>query len=86
MASSAGKRLRERQKMERSQAKAERRAAREAAEAAATDEEDQLPHRSEAELVADLQDLQQTFEAGTIDAEEFEERRSALTAEFNRLA
>jgi hypothetical protein len=84
MSSSVGKRLRERQKQEKLQAKAERRAAREADQESAPDDGDG-PARTEAELVADLQELQRAFEADEITIDEFDERREALTAEFGRL-
>lgn len=83
MASSVGKRQRERQKLEQAQAKAERKAARRAADA-----EPALgpSSRSEAELIDDLQALHQALEAGKVSPEEFEERREGIRAQLERLA
>ena len=81
MAGSVGKRQREQLKLERARAKAERKAARQAAEAV----EPKVAHRSESELIADLSTLQRTFEAGEISAEEFEHRREGLQAQFGQL-
>jgi hypothetical protein len=83
MTNSVGKRQRERQKLEQAQAKAERRAARRAAGA-------EPPvggsHRSEAELIEDLAALHRVLEAGEVSPEEFEERRSHIQAQLERLA
>jgi len=82
MASTAGKRLRERQKVEKAQAKAERKAARQAAQA---DEVDISSQRSESELMEDLANLQRAFEAGDVSAEDFATRREQLQAQFEQL-
>ncbi len=83
MASSAGKRERERQKLEKAHAKAERKAAR---QAAGSQIEDSSPVRSESELMEDLGALHRAFEAGKITPEDFEEGRERLQAEFERLS
>jgi hypothetical protein len=83
MASSAGKRERERQKVEKARAKAERKAARQAADA---QPEEVSPSRSESEFIGDLGALHRAFEAGEVSLEDFEERRDRLQAEFGRLS
>jgi hypothetical protein len=83
MPSSAGKRERERQKLEKAQAKAERRAAQRAVE---PDPDDGSHPRSESELIEDLAALQRAFEAGEVSQEDFDERRGRLQAEFGRLS
>lgn len=83
MSASLGKRERERMKLEKAQAKAERRAIRQVEEAAPRAD---TPKRSEAELVADLGALQRALEAGEVSQEEFEERRDRLQAEFAELS
>jgi hypothetical protein len=82
MASSLGKRQRERQKLEKAQAKAERKAARQAAQVEQVDVSSQ---RSESELMEDLGNLQQAFEAGQISAEDFADRREQIQAQFEQL-
>jgi hypothetical protein len=82
MASSAGKRERERQKLEKAKVKAERKAARQASDAQS---EDGSSSRTESELIEDLGDLQRAFETGTLSLEDFEERRDRLQAEFEQL-
>ncbi len=85
MSSSIGKRERERQKLEKAKAKAERKAARREADAD-SEVEDPSPLRSEGELIEDLGALHRAFEAGELTPEEFEERRTSLHAEFERLS
>ena len=83
MASSAGKRLRERQKLERAQAKAERKAAR----VASVDEQVEVSsHRSESELIDDLSALHHAFEAGDVSQQDFEDRRDQIRAELERFS
>ena len=82
MASSAGKRERERQRLEKTRAKADRKAARQATDT----ESGESSSRSESELVEDLGALHRAFEAGEISLEEFGERRERLQAEFGDLA
>ncbi|HET9732187.1 MAG TPA: hypothetical protein VFP54_05880 [Acidimicrobiales bacterium] len=83
MASSVGKRQRERQKLERAQAKAERKAARNTDDGEPTVV---LSNRSEAELIEDLGALHRALEAGQVSLEEFEERRDGIQAQFERLS
>lgn len=83
MGSSAGKYQRERQRRERAQAKAERKVAR---QATGVEEIDGHSPRSETELIDDLGSLQRTFEAGTISADDFEERRDRIRAQLERLS
>jgi hypothetical protein len=83
MPSSAGKRQRERQKLEKAQAKAERRAAQRSADSGP---EEDLHPRSESELIEDLGTLQRAFEAGEVSQEDFDERRDRLQVEFGRLS
>ncbi len=84
MSSSIGKRQRERQKLERAQVKAERRAVRQAAGAEATDPATLSP-RGEPELIDDLRVLQQAFEDGEMSPEDFEVRRDRIRAELECL-
>jgi hypothetical protein len=72
MATSVQKRQREQQKLEKAQAKAARKV--EPLENAA--------HRSEAELIEDLEALHRAFEAGNVSPEDFEEHRDRLQAQF----
>jgi hypothetical protein len=81
MASSAGKRERERQKLEKNKAKADRKAARRATET----ESGETSSRSEPELIEELSALHRAFEAGEVSLEEFGERRERLQAEFGDL-
>lgn len=85
MSSSVGKRQRERQKIERAQAKAERRAVRQAASTEGTDAAGPVD-RSEAELIDDLRSLQHAFGEGELTAEEFATRRDAIQAQLERLS
>jgi len=80
MASSAGKRLREQAKVERAQAKAERKAAR----LAGGDEEPEelASDRSESELIEDLGALHREFEAGDIALQDFEDRRDRISRQL----
>lgn len=83
MASSVGKRQRERQKLEHAQAKVERRAAR---RAAAEEPAAVLSQRSEAELIDDLALLHRALEAGDLSPEEFEGRRDGIQAQLAQLS
>lgn len=83
MSSSVGKRQRERQKIERAHAKAERRAA---GRAAAAEPVELVSNRTEPELIEELAALHRSFEAGEISAEDFEERRDGMQAEFEGLS
>ncbi|MHB8438658.1 MAG: hypothetical protein ACYDD4_05785 [Acidimicrobiales bacterium] len=83
MSSSVGKRQRERQKVERARAKAERKAAR---LADSPEPIDVVSDRSESELIDDLGALQRAFEAGEVSPEDFEERRSRIQAQFEQLS
>jgi hypothetical protein len=82
MVSSVGKRQRERQKIEKAQVKAERRAARQAANLERTDVPSQ---RSEAELIEDLGNLQRGFETGEVSEEDFAARREQIQVQLERL-
>jgi hypothetical protein len=85
VSSSVGKRQHERQKLERAQVKAERKAARQAASA-----EDEysvgLSDRSEPELIDDLAALQRAFGDGEMSAEDFAESRDRIQAQLERLS
>lgn len=82
MASSAGKRERERQKLEKAQLKAERKAARQEAQ----DETDDVTvNRTEAELIDDLASLQRSFEAGEVSSDDFTARREQIQADLERI-
>lgn len=85
MSSSVGKRQRERQKLERAQDKAKRKAVRQAASADEADA-DAMSDRSEQQLIDELRALQQAFEDGELSAEDFDDRRVRLQAQFDRLA
>ncbi|MGC8480639.1 MAG: hypothetical protein ACP5PJ_03755 [Acidimicrobiales bacterium] len=83
MASSAGKRQREAQKLDRAQAKAERRAAR------LTESPEEItlpPGRSEAAIIEDMAALHRATEAGEISPDEFADRLSALQAQLQQLS
>ena len=82
MASSIGKRRREQQKLEQAQAKAERKAARQATGAKPAVV---LSHQSEAELIEALEALHRALEDGEVSPEEFEEGRDRIQAQFERL-
>jgi len=82
MSTSAGKRQRERQKLERAQAKAERKAAGHAAVPEPVD----VSVRSESELIEELGALQLAFEANKLSLEEFEASRARLQSQFERLS
>jgi hypothetical protein len=84
MSSSVGKRQRERQKVERAQAKAQRRAVRHAGSEHA--ELVGFSDRSEPELIDELQALQRAFGDGEMSAEDFEDRRSGIQAQLERLS
>lgn len=82
MASSAGKRMRERQKIEKAQLKAERKAARQEA----PDEAVEIAvHRTEAELIEDMGALQRAFEAGQVSDDDFTARREQIQAELEQI-
>jgi hypothetical protein len=83
MSSSVGKRQRERQKIERAQAKAERKAARQATDSDETTED--FAPRSETELMEDLAALHRAFEASEISLEDFEARRDRIQAQFEQI-
>ena len=83
MASSVGKRQRERQKLEQAQAKAERKAARQAAGAESAVV---LSHRSEVELIEDLAALHRGLEPGEVSPEEFEERWYGIQTQLEQLS
>jgi hypothetical protein len=85
MGTSAGKRQREREKLDKARAKAERRATRQAADADADVAPELTSHRSESELIDDLGALHRTFEAGDLSLEDFEERRNLLQAQLGQL-
>lgn len=80
--SSAKKRERERLKIERTQAKEERRASRLDGNA---QPEPRGPSRSQDALIEELSALQLALEAGTVLPEEFERRRALLQDEFGQL-
>jgi hypothetical protein len=85
MSSSVGKRQRERQKLERAQAKTERRAARQAAAGQATDALSPPSPRSESELIGDLSALHRAFDADEVSLEDFEARRGRIQEQFEEL-
>jgi hypothetical protein len=85
MSSSVGKRLRERQKLERAQVKAQRKAARQAADTEDTGEVG-LSDRSEGELIDDLAGLQRALGDGEMSAEDFTEQRDRIQAQLERLS
>lgn len=85
MSSSVGKRQRERQKLERAQLKAQRKAVRQAAGAEGQDAAGPSD-RSEPELIDDLRTLQQAFGDGAMSAEDFAERRARIQAQLERLS
>ena len=78
MATSVQKRQREQQKLEKAQAKAARKVARQMP----VEPLENAAHRSEAELIEDLQALHRAFEAGDVSPEDFEEHRDRLQAQF----
>ena len=82
MGTSAGKRRREQEKLEKARAKAGRRAARQAGDPAAGEPLSQL---SESQLIEELGALHRGLEAGEISPEAFEERRDHLHAQFEQL-
>jgi len=82
MGTSAGKRRREQEKLEKARAKAGRRAARQAVDPAAGEPLSQL---SESQLIEELGALHRSLEAGEISPETFEERRDHLHAQFEQL-
>ena len=81
MASSAGKRQREAQKLDRAQAKAERKAARLASE---PEEQALPPGRSQSAIIADMAALHQATEAGEVSPEEFAERLADLQSQLQQ--
>jgi hypothetical protein len=85
VSSSVGKRQHERQKLERAQVKAKRKAARQAA-GAEGDAAAGLSGRGEPELIEDLAALQRAFGDGEMSAEDFAERRDQIQAQLERLS
>jgi hypothetical protein len=83
MGTSAGKRQREREKLDKARDKAERKAVR-----LATNPEspDTSSLRSESELIEDLGAIHRAFEAGDLPLEDFEERRDLLQSELAQVA
>jgi hypothetical protein len=81
MGSSAGKRRREQERLEKTRAKAGRKAARRAIDAVPAGPLSQL---SESELIEDLGALHRALETGNITLEDFEERRDRLHAQFEQ--
>ncbi len=84
MSSSAGKRQRERQKLERAQHKARRKAVRQAARPDEADA-DGMSDRSVQEPIDELRALHRALEDDEVAAENFDERRGRLEAQFDRL-
>lgn len=84
MSSSVGKRQRERQKIERAQHKAERKAARQAGDSKPAD--GVVSTRTEAELIEELGGLHRALEAGELSPADFEEQRDRLQAQFEQLS
>lgn len=82
MGTSAGKRRREQEKLEKATAKAGRKEARRATPAPSARPSSQL---SESELIEDLGALHRALEAGDISLENFEERRDRLHEQFEQL-
>lgn len=85
MSSSVGKRQHEQQKLERAQVKAQRKAVRRAA-GAENEDAAALSDRSERELIDDLRVLQLAFGNGEMSAEDFEDRRSRIQGQLERLS
>lgn len=85
MSSSVGKRQRERQKIERAQVKAERKAVRLAGGPEYVDTAS-VPDRSESALIDDLRALQRCSEAGEVSTEDFEMRRDSIRAALERIS
>ncbi len=83
MGTSVGKRQREREKVEKAQAKAERRATRKAVE---VDPIGPVVHRSESELIEDLGALHRQLEAGSLSPEDFDDRRERLQVQFEQIS
>lgn len=74
------KRQRERAKQEKAAAKRERRATR-SEESAATGEQP-LPVADAADVLGELEQLHRSFAAGTVEFDEFEQRKQALVAQL----
>jgi hypothetical protein len=83
MGTSAGKRMRERQKVDKARTKATRKAERQTIDLGPVESSTQ---RSEVELMDDLGILHRSFEAGDLSPEDFEERRDQIQAEFEQLS
>jgi len=78
----AGKRNLQQQKREKAQAKVARKAARRAADPETT----LVPvDATEGELIEQLANLHRAAEAGTVSAQEFEERREHLRKQFEQI-
>ena len=83
--SSVGKRQRERQKLERAQGKAQRKAVRQAS-GDEGDEAMELSDRSEPELIDDLRALQRAFGEDEMSADDFAEHRARIQTQLERLS
>ena len=81
MASSAGKRQREAQKVDKAQAKAERKAARLASE---PEDITLPPGRSESAIIDDMAELHRASKSGEISPEEFSDRLSVLQRQLQQ--
>ena len=76
------KRMREKARQEKAQAKRERKEER-AAEAAAADTTDDGPTAPQPQVLAQLAELHEQFDADAIEFEEFEQRKHELLAELD---
>jgi hypothetical protein len=85
VSSSVGKRQRERQKIEKAQFKAERKAARRADLEDPAEPATPVPVRDEAELIEELATLHRTFEDGAISVDDFEEQRLQLQEQLEQI-
>lgn len=83
MGTSAAKRRREQEKLDKARAKAGRKAARRAVDAEADAPTSLL---SEPELIEQLGALHRALEAGDLSPGDFEERRDRLQAQFQQLS
>jgi hypothetical protein len=79
---SVGKRLREREKLEKARAKEERKAARQAARGESLEDS---PPPSESKLMEELANLQRALEAGQVSDEDFAASQERIQAAFQRL-
>lgn len=78
----SGKRQRQEQKRSKARAKAERRSERHAVDA---DPSEATPTASESQLVAQLAELHRSLEEGTLELQEFEERREEIRTRLEGL-